>query len=78
MSVWLGLGGGPTTVNIMAVTYFHCIMNPLLLTIDMFDLVVVFMFSFLIVCYNFDCIGYQFAAMMPFTPMRHHKSHDLS
>ena len=39
MNVQFGFGGGPTTVNRMAVTALHCIMNPLLLTFVMFDLI---------------------------------------
>ena len=45
MDVIFGLGGGPTNVNIMAVTDLHRITNPSLLAVDMFALVIVFMFS---------------------------------
>ena len=45
MDVQFGLGGGPTTLNRMALTALHHTTNPLLLTVDMFDLVVVFMFA---------------------------------
>ena len=45
MAVPFGLVGGPTTVIRMAVTALHHIMNPLLLTVDMFVLVVFIMFS---------------------------------
>ena len=37
MTVRLGLGGVPNTVNIMAVTALHRIMNHLFLSLDMFD-----------------------------------------
>ena len=78
MAVRFGLRGGPTTINRRSVTDLHHIMNPLLLTVDMFALIVVFMFSVLMVCYKDDCLGYQISAMMPFMVMRHHKRHDLS
>ena len=45
MAVPFGLVGGPTTVIRMAVTALHHIINPLLLTVDMFVLVVFIMFS---------------------------------
>ena len=45
MDVQLGLGGRPTTVNIMAMTALYRIMNLSLLTVDMFTLVVVLMFA---------------------------------
>ena len=45
MVVRFGLGGLPTTVNIMAVNDLNCIMNPSLLTVEMFAQLVVFMFD---------------------------------
>ena len=57
MATRFSFGGGTTTVNRMAVTALHHIMNPLLLTVDMFALVVVFMFAVWIVCYNDDFLG---------------------
>ena len=34
--------------------------------------------SVCLVCYNYEYLGYQLAAMMPFMPMIHHKRYDLS
>ena len=45
MTIQFGLGVLPTTVNIMAMTALHRIMNPLLLNVDMSSLVVVLMFD---------------------------------
>ena len=61
MDVWFSLVGGPTTVNRMAVTALHHIMNPFLLTVDIFALIFVFMLYVWIICYNDDCLGYQLA-----------------
>ena len=36
MAVQLGLGGGPTTVNIISVTALHRIMTPSFVSLDMF------------------------------------------
>ena len=49
MAIRFSLGGGPNNVNRMTVNALHCIMKPSLLTIDIFALVVVFMFSVWIV-----------------------------
>ena len=57
MAVRFGFRGGPTTVNRTSVTALHHIMKPSLLTIEIFSLIVVFMFSFWIVCYNYDFLG---------------------
>ena len=70
MTVRLGLGVVPNTVNIMAVTALHLIMNHFFLSLDMIDV--------LLVHNNDDYIGYQLAAMMPFMPMRLYKMHNLT
>ena len=54
MAVQFGLIGGTTTVNRRTVTALHFIMNPSLLTVGMFVLVVVFMFAVLFFCCNDD------------------------
>ena len=41
MSVWFGLGGGPTTVNIISVTALHRIVTPPLVFLDVFDVWIV-------------------------------------
>ena len=54
MAVQFGLIGGPTTINRRTVTALHFTMNPSLITVGMFSLIVVFMFAVLIVRYNDD------------------------
>ena len=78
MDVQFGLRRGPTTVNRRTVTDFHFIMNPSLLSVDMFTLVIIFMFSILIVRYNDDCLGYQISTIMPSMNVRHNKKHNPS
>ena len=78
MAVQFILRGGPAAVNIRTVTALYLIMNPLLLTVDIFSLVVVFIFSVWIFRCNYECLGYQLATMVPLMPMSHHKMHDLS
>ena len=65
MTVRFGLGEGPTTVNRMAVTFFHCIVTHPFVSLDMFDV--------LLVHNNYYCLCYQLAATMPFMPMRIYK-----
>ena len=59
-----------TIVDMFIVTVLQCIMTHMFVSLDMFVVC--------IVCYNDDCLGYQLAAMMPSTPMRLYKRHDLS
>ena len=70
MTVRLGLGLVPNTVNIMAVTALHLIMNHFFLSLDMIDV--------LLVHNNDDYIGYQLAAITPFMPTRIFKRHNLT
>ena len=61
---------GCTIVNKFIVIVLKCIMTHSFVSLDMFVVC--------IVRYNYDCPGYQLAAMMPFMPMRLYKRHDLS
>ena len=70
MSIWFGLGGGPTTVNIISVTALYHIMTPLFISIGMF--------SVWLVHNNDEWLGYQLAAMITFMPMSIYKRHDPS
>ena len=70
MAVWFGLGGGPTTVNIIPVTALHHIINPSFFYLDMF--------AVWISHKNYECIGQYLDYMMTFIPMRLYKSPDLS
>ena len=70
MTVRLGSRGVPNTVNIMAVTALHRIMNHLFLSLDMFDVQLVHN--------NDNYICYQLDTMMPFMPMRLYKRHNLT
>ena len=45
MDVRFSLGGVTTSVNIMAMTTLHHVMDPLLLIVYIFALVIVFVFS---------------------------------
>ena len=70
ISVKFGLVENPTTLNRISMTALHHIMNPLFVSLDMFDVLPV---------HNNDvCIGYQIADITPFMPMRLYKRHNLS
>ena len=70
MSVCFGLGEGPTTVNKISVTVLNYIINPSFVSLDIF--------SVLHVHINYDFLGYQRAAIMPFITMRLCKRYDLT
>ena len=70
--------GRPTDVNKFSVTYFQLILTSSSITVDIFALVVSYLFDVWFALNNDDCLGNHIAAMIPFMPIRLYKIHDLS
>ena len=58
-------------------TTLYRILKPSFSTVEMFALVVLYLFDVCFFCYNDEYLGWQLATMTPFMPMRHYKRHDL-
>ena len=74
----LGSTRRPTTLENLVVTDLQHILTPLFTTVDIFSLVVPYLFD---VCFFHDndyCLGHKLDSMMPFVPLRIHKSYDIS
>ena len=67
----------PTTVNTLVVTALQRILTPSFITVDIFALVVPYLFA-LFLHNNDDCLGQQLASMLPLMSIRLFKRHDLS
>ena len=64
--------------KILAVTALQRILTPSLITVEMFALVVPCLFAVCFVNNNYECLGQNIAAMIPFVPISLYKNHDLS
>ena len=73
----LGTTGRSTTVNKVVVNALQRITTPSFITLDMFALVVLYLFAVLFVRNNDDCLVYKISTMMPFVPIRLYKRYDL-
>ena len=67
-----------TTSNKLAVTSLQCILTPLLITVDMFALVVSYLFDVLFVINKYGCLRHQIAAIMILIHIRLYIRHVLS
>ena len=74
----LGPTRRPYTVNNLAVTDLQRIMTPLFVPLNMFAVVVPYLFSVLFVLENYYCLVHQLSEMKPFMPIRLYKRHDMS
>ena len=69
MSVRFGLEGGPNTVNRISVNALHLIMTNLFVSLEMFDVLLVYN--------NYELLEYQLDDMMNLMPMRLYKRNYL-
>ena len=76
MSV-LGSTRRPTTVKKLVVTALQRILTPSFITVDIFTLVAPYLFA-LFSHNNYDCLGHQLDAMMPFMLVNIYKMYDMS
>ena len=68
----------PNNVKKLVLTVLKCILTPLFVTVDIFALVVPYLFSVWFVLENYDRLGQKIASMVTFIPIRIYKSHDMS